>query len=67
MKEYEPGMGFVSRVMADVRTYETARSRYRAILFSRPLRYALWACGAAMALANIIRTAFLFIHPAFCG
>jgi hypothetical protein len=67
MKDYEPRPGFVSRVMMDVRTFESSKDgAVERLLLSRPVRYAVSAAGFLLALMNIARIAFTYLSPALC-
>lgn len=70
MKEFKPSRNFVSRVMADVHTYEATKTpvmfRSQRFLSTQAARYALSAGGALLGIINFIRIYLALFSPALC-
>lgn len=70
MKAFKPSHNFVSRVMEDVRAYETTETsstlRLQLFLSSRVARYALTSAGALLGLINLIRMYLTIFSPVLC-
>lgn len=67
MEEFKPSRNFVSRVMADVRAYDSQRApRSRSFLSTGFARYALSAGGGLLGLVNIVRLCQTLFSPVLC-
>jgi hypothetical protein len=70
MSDFNPSADFVSRVMAEVKSYETVleqrSSSHRSFPFSRPAVLALSSGGVLLAIFNIIRMVVAIMTPAYC-
>jgi hypothetical protein len=70
MKEFKPSAHFVSRVMADVRAYEAAKTvdlpRLQVLLSAKVVRYAFSAAGALLGMLNLTRMYLSVFSQAAC-
>ncbi len=70
MAEFEPSRDFVTRIMKDVRAYETEMTKHReripSFVLSRPVFSIVSAGGILLGICNLIRMALILISPVPC-
>ena len=70
MSDFRPSASFVTRVMNDVRAYETGINnqsrRAGTFVLSNPLFSILSAGGILLGVFNLIRMALILLSPALC-
>ncbi len=70
MSDFKPSDSFITRVMDDIRTYETVVNnqsrRTGTFVLSSPVFSILSAGGILLGIFNLIRMALILISPVLC-